>query len=699
MTINEVIYSPKHPFFNAELNDGNVTTSNEYSYYRNIPDVKGLTFDVSNQKTLANLDVCGTIQTLTFYRENLLTEEKPGVWVNKQLSQTNSLSLKVEVNGIVYHLSESDHRIEVDVIQDCLPRYIHHYSTFKVIVVSFAPILANKRLSMLVQQVYIVNETHESLQVSVKDVPSYQEKYSDQQNVLISQKGNKDTIAQQEVASFAIAFVDPNAFEEVMTFQESDIEKWLKETLNYFAQLFGQLSMPDDRVVHLYRRALYQSFSSFGMNRQGQVVGSNWGSYPATNRIWNKDMYYASLPFTMFEPELCQKTVLWFDQYGVKFPGSKFTGGINHSLSNSLSSALLASLYFEHTGDTKFFERYPQVLLNASRIIEDILAQRRSGEPMLFPSVWLSDAFALGKYHTGSNLCLWKACSGLAEIFEVLEQLSLSKRYKNIACKLKESICKQMTIDGTFGEQFLEGIGDEEKTTYSVKNYQKPILEQGLIFLSDVIVDGKINLLMHDGEESDTTLMPFYQFLDNKDHLYQNTMAFSASSFNPTYSEEIKGITWGLESGATFPGFITVLMSELHNPQAFVTRLEELICLADLDGSWWWWPYRLEAQQGEVVRDFGCGKCGWASGLFVSLMISQYFGLKFKKGVLQIDPVDNLTFSWKNLKFGQAFISIECTQSELSISNLSEKPLKISDTKKILHVEKGKTIHIQRRKR
>lgn len=85
-----------------------------------------------------------------------------------------------------------------------------------------------------------------------------------------------------------------------------------------------------------------------------------------------------------------------------------------------------------------------------------------------------------------------------------------------------------------------------------MKHYQKPILEQGLIFLSDVIVDGKINLLMHDGEESDTTLMPFYQFLDNKDHLYQNTMAFSASSFNPTYSEEIKGITWGLESVPLF---------------------------------------------------------------------------------------------------------------------------------------------------
>lgn len=699
MTIKEIIYSPKHQLFNVELNAGNVTTLNEYSYYRNILDVKGLTFDVSNQKTLANLDVYGTIQTLTFYRENLLTEEKPGVWVNKQLSQTSSLSLKIEVSGTIYDLSEPDHRIEVDVIQDCLPRHIHHYETFKVIVISFAPILDNNRLSMLVQQVYIVNEIDESLQVLVKDVPLYQEKYSDQKNVLIFQKGNRATILEQEMVSFSIAFVDPNAFEEVINFQKSDTEVWLEETIGYFSRLFGNLSMPDDRIMHLYHRALYQSFSSFGMNRQGQIVGSNWGSYPATRRIWNKDMYYTSLPFTMFEPELCKKTILWFDQYGVKFPGSKFTGGINHSLSNSLSSALISSLYFEHTGDINFFNQNPQVILNATKIIENILAQRQSDELMLFSSIWLSDAFSLGKYHTGSNLCLWKACSGLAEIFEAQELLSLSNRYKNIAYDLKQSICKKMTINGPFGEQFLEGIGDEEKNTYSVKNYQKPILEQGLIFLSDVIEDGKINLLMHDGEESDTTLIPFYQFLDSKDELYHNTMDFSASPFNPTYSEELKGITWGLESGATFPGFITALMSDIHKPKAFITRLEELICLADLDGSWWWWPYHLKAKKGDVARDFGCGKCGWSSGLFVSLMISQYFGLKFKKGVLFIDPVDNLTFSWKNLKFGQAFISIECTKTELSILNLSEQPLKISDNKKVYYVEQENTIHIQRRRK
>lgn len=150
MTTSGVVYSLKHPSFNAELSDENVTISDGYSYYRNAPDIEGLIFDVSSQKILANLDVRGAARTLIFYRENLLTKEKSGVWVNKQFSQTNSLPLKVEVDGIAYRLPGSDYRIEADVIRGCLPRHIHHHSMFKVIVVSFAPILANKRLGMLV---------------------------------------------------------------------------------------------------------------------------------------------------------------------------------------------------------------------------------------------------------------------------------------------------------------------------------------------------------------------------------------------------------------------------------------------------------------------------------------------------------------------------------------------------------------------
>lgn len=103
-----------------------------------------------------------------------MTEEKPGVWVNKQLTQTTNLSLTVEVDGNDYDLSKTDHRVEVDLLHDSLPRYIHHYQTFKVIVIPFAPIIERKRLSMLVQQIYVVNETQNPLQVAAKEVPLYQ---------------------------------------------------------------------------------------------------------------------------------------------------------------------------------------------------------------------------------------------------------------------------------------------------------------------------------------------------------------------------------------------------------------------------------------------------------------------------------------------------------------------------------------------
>lgn len=103
-------------------------------------------------------------------------------------------------------------------------------------------------------------------------------------------------------------------------------------------------------------------------------------------------------------------------------------------------------------------------------------------------------------------------CSGLADLFDASGLLEDSDKYRRAAKEIKDTICSQMTTEGPFGTQFLEGIGDEEKDKYSIDHYQKPILEQGLIFLSDVIQDGKVDLLMHDGEESDTTLIPFINF-------------------------------------------------------------------------------------------------------------------------------------------------------------------------------------------
>lgn len=241
------INTQKHSFFNIEINGEEIRTTNQDSYYRRVKSTSGLTFDVSNQKALANIDVRGTVQTLTFYQNNHLTEEKPGVWVNKQLTQTTNLSLTVEVDGNDYDLSKTDHRVEVDLLHDSLPRYIHHYQTFKVIVIPFAPIIERKRLSMLVQQIYVVNETQNPLQVAAKEVPLYQKKYSDQQNVLIAQKGNEQKLAFSEAAKFSAALIDPNVFKEKKLFEESDTEIWLRDTFKYFDEIFGELTLPDKK--------------------------------------------------------------------------------------------------------------------------------------------------------------------------------------------------------------------------------------------------------------------------------------------------------------------------------------------------------------------------------------------------------------------------------------------------------------------
>lgn len=674
---HRVLKAERHPFFNVRVADGGVTTTNTHSYYAELPDTEGLTFDAGNQKVLANCDVRGTIRQLTFYRQNTLTEEKPGVWVNKGLAQTADLKAVFKVDGQLHDLSAEDHAVTCDLLSDSLPRFFHEYQKLQIHAVCFAPIVAGKRYSLLIQQFVIVNQSSESITCEFLPLPLYREKYSDQQHVLIRQRNSESVLAPGEAAVYYAGFIDPEAYEEQALFETADLEEWLAETLSYFEDLYGELSMESEMTGYLYRRALYQSFCAFGMTNEDVLVGSNWGSWPATERIWNKDMYYAALPFTMIDPQLCQKTILWFHKYGIKFPGTKFPGGINHSLSNSLSSLLLAALYFENTGDLTFFAENPHILQYGREVVDTVLAQHQSGEPYLFSSVWLSDAFALGKYHTGSNLCLWKACNGLAVILKAHGDVVDSCRYATAAEKIKAAILTEMTTNGPFGEQFLEGIGDEKKRWYAVRHYEQSILEQGLIFLSDVIREDQIDLLMHDGEESDTTLMGTYHFLDWDDPLYQNTMSFAASPHNPTYSSEIRGIAWGQESGATFPGFITLLAGLWPQPDQRRAQLEELAALADLDGSWWWWPYQLDPTRGKVVRNFGCGKCAWGAGMFVTLLLNRYFGLQYADGVLQVTPVPELQYRWRRLRFGSSLLDLECRTDKILLTNRGSEPLRV----------------------
>ena len=483
-----------------------------------------------------------------------------------------------------------------------------------------------------------------------------------------------------EQGSVGIALIDPDCVYELSCIKRFNFDKALIATVKYFTSKFGGLNLANQEMTVLCRRSIYQSLLSLAMNINDEVVGSNWGSYPATKRIWNKDMYYAALPTLFLDGYLCRKVIRWFNRYGVKPKGTKFRGGLEHSVGNALAAGMLAGMYYQWTGDSDFFVRNEDIVDTAVEIIYELEMMRPDKKNHLCHSEWVSDAYALGDYHTGSNICLWLATTGMSRICQIVGRNEDAKRLRKLGEDVQADINRLLVIsDGPLGRQWPEGRNlNGQYKAVSISKYRYDIYNQGLVFLEYMLKDEQINLLMHDGEESDTTLAPVYGFVSLTDPVYQHTMRFAGSDDNPTYVPNIKGISWGAESGATFPGFISVLMGHTASSIDFETCFIELTKLADLDGSWWWWPYPVKPSYGHVVRNFGCGKCGWAAGMISVILISQYMGLRVDEGSLLIRPMANLSkYSWMNARLGDRHFDVVLTKQYVRVRNLDDQPLAV----------------------
>lgn len=448
--------------------------------------------------------------------------------------------------------------------------------------------------------------------------------------------------------------------------------------------MLGRLVMPDDPMsAAVFERAVYQGLSAIGMDEAGEIVGSNWGTFPTTRQIWMKDMYYSYLPMSLLNPQFFLEGCLWFLKYGIRPRGAKYEGGIYHSVSNALTSVIMGSVYYEKTGDTEFFRENPEVFEKFCAILDGTMALKGE-ECYLIPSLWISDALSLGKYHTGTNICVWKAFSGCARIAEeAVRRADLAQKYGEFAEKVKADIETYMTMEGKFGRQYMEGIGGltpETQKSYPTKAYEKKYVDQAMVFLTDVNDGRKINLVMHDGEESDTTLIPFYGYKPYDDAVLRNYLKFTMSTENPTYGTQCRGIKWGCESGATFPGYSTgfagIVDEETMNGDRGYMR--ELKHLADLDGSWWWWPYKCGKETGEVNRLNCCGKCGWASGVVGAMMITQILGLDYDgpSRTLHFRPFSpSGSFLWTDARIGGALVDAEylCTAEKDAGTTVQEK--------------------------
>ncbi|MHC4986391.1 MAG: hypothetical protein ACYTFO_09590, partial [Planctomycetota bacterium] len=510
-SIEAALDGPTGELFWVEFADGQATCGHNDSFYAaKIPDPY-LTFDVSNNKVLTNLQLNGAIKHFASYRDCYAADPMaPGIWWYKDFTQSGPFAFALEIGGQRHDLAEVDWPLRMSLLDNVLPLVRLTAPGVEVKLIAFAPISADgsERPRGMVYGLQLTNTSGEALTGKVIPPISVTGQYNAHETYVVPLDNVE--LGADGVLAFDLAddetlwvpvLIAPVPGRPVLD-QISRLPclEWLNETLSYFRGMFGQLEMPGDPFPAAFlTRTMLLCFGGLAMNEAGQAVGANWSSFPATMQIWQKDLYHALAPLATHEPKLLTQYILWLLDRSVRHEGDKvyegypLNGGVSFSLTNTLTPVVLSGLYYAATGDRTFFESHPEVLTKCIELLDAVFATRE-GEPHLYPSVWLSDGLSRGDYHTGSNVLAWYSFQSAADIIEgVLGDAALAERYRDIAAKTKADIDRWCITDGPLGPQYTEGANaDGTHETH------------------------------HDGEESYTTLMPFYGYCAYGNPAHQN---------------------------------------------------------------------------------------------------------------------------------------------------------------------------------
>jgi hypothetical protein len=224
----------------------------------------------------------------------------------------------------------------------------------------------------------------------------------------------------------------------------------------------------------------------------------------------------------------------------------------------------------------------------------------------------------------------------------------------------------------------LEGVGEgpeelrRRMKADSLEEFQKKNNAFGVQFYEFYNRKGEGAYLVHDGEETDTTLASFYGLLPFDAPVFKNYTRFAMSEHNRFYCPVSGGILWEDCTDSTFPGYVTG-MANAVDESSYKKYFGRIRNLTDLDGSIWWWPYPYQARDDSVIRR-DPGKCGWAAGALLALIWHDIMGVSYD-GVLRrlsLKPLPALSgFRWENAPLGGARFDIECRADEISVRNLN----------------------------
>lgn len=639
----------KSRFFWMENSEEGWRCGNPDSRYREGADPFQATYDTGNNKVITISAPDGSLKEATFFKDCCPADHIPGVWMHKSRIKAGPFRFPLWIGGERLGLGESAASVPLtayrtELLACAVPVTEYRTGGLRIRLLSFAPLAADgsRRPRAFYYILLLQNLAAEEIEARV-GLPfgmSWQDVDTDNAQISVRFTGEKNRTAflEKKIAPGGelAAAVRIGVFGEEPGEREEDALYWLKETLAYYRGLFRRSGAPEASYFgELMKRCLCQCQQCLGMLPDGELAGSSWGTNPFTTQIWMRDLYYSMLPLLWCDPALFRQGILWFFRYGVRPAGMRMEGGIGHSAANSVNGLVMAGLYYRETGDDSFFTAHPQLREEGWKLLEGLLALRKPGTTWLFPSRWLSDGLCAGDYHTGTNLAVWCAFDSFGR---VLEQ-AYGDREKGETCRrtaaaVREAILQYCVVQGPFGPQLAESVGDgpaelwERMKAGSREELSARYRGFGAQFYEfyNVHIKGE-PYLVHDGEESDTTLAALYGFCAPGEPLLQNGARFALSEHNPFYRPVSGGILWEDCADATFPGYVTGLLAA-RDEKELEERLRPFRELADLDGSLWWWPYPYGAADESAVRREP-GKCGWACGTFLALAV---FWLKGRSG-------------------------------------------------------------------
>lgn len=707
--IEDVASLPAGRFFRVERSGGKLRFGDDQSIFPDCAKTGELTFDVSNLRALGSMGEAGQLKALTVYRDSYRhcanpSRGFPGVWMAKDLSSYGPYFFTLEIDQPggspqVFALDEKlpwDYRITL--LDNIFPmaELKDQEGRIKVRLLAFAPVSADgsQRPAGLVYHLWLENTGKEKLSGTLR-LPklfegrpdgvrwAWKEPYEFELGLADGRPLGADTIKNglpfslkpRETLSVPLVLYMPGtpALQEI---QQRGELAWFNDTWRYHRGLLGRMESKDNPwLAEFQERQVLQALGSLALGPTGKLAGSNWGTYPATRQIWPKDTFYSALPIVSIDPSLAPPILDWFHENGIRHPGAIVEGGLNHSISLSVSSLMLAGKYYEHTGGKEFFRSRPALRKDWEERLEALEASRKFPDIHLYPTRYISDGPLEGDFHCGSNIAVWHALQSFSRLLaEVYDDPAAAKRYAARADAVKADILKHTVIQGKFGPQFIEGIHR----------------------------DGSVPHMASDGEESETALTPYYGFLPNDDPIYTNYMRFSMSPENKQYTPQTRSINWGTQVPSTAPGYNKGLCATddregLFGPQGYHTEIRRV---TDADGSVWWWPVSLKkdganielgkaddkaaAQGGKIEPQRNPGKAGWFSGVYAALFRTRFAGLDYDapKRVLTWQPLPALgDFAWQDIPFGRERFGVKLASQGGSrvatVANPNDRPVTV----------------------